>query len=325
MADKDFIIENGVLVEYAGLGGDVVIPDDVTRIGGYVFSWNKKLTSVVIPTGVTSIDEHAFYGCTKLTSVVIPNGVTSIGEYAFGSCTKLKSILIPASVVSIGKYALSWNDKLTKITVDENNKNYKSIKGSLYSKDGKTLIQYAIGKSSGTFVIPDSVTSIGAFAFLRCKRLISVVIGDSVTSIGEAAFRACYKLRDVLIGNNVTSIGKYAFFSCNSLISITVDENNENYKSIDGNLYSKDGKTLIQYAMGNAAWEGFEIPYGVTSIADGAFWGWGLEGIIIHNGVKSIGDEAFEGKDFTIYGYVGSYAEAYAKRKGIAFEEIDWV
>ena len=93
MADKDFIIENGVLVEYAGLGGDIVIPDNVTRIGEYVFSWNKKLTSVVIPTDVTSIGVHAFYGCTKLTSVVIPNGVTSIGEYAFGSCTNLKSIL----------------------------------------------------------------------------------------------------------------------------------------------------------------------------------------------------------------------------------------
>ena len=81
--------------------------------------------------------------------------------------------------------------------MDENNLNYKSIDGNLYSKDGKTLIQYAIGKTATSFVIPDSVTTIGDGAFRYCNSLTNVTIGDSVTTIGEGAFSCCYSFTDV--------------------------------------------------------------------------------------------------------------------------------
>jgi hypothetical protein len=77
---------------------------------------------------------------------------------------------------------------LTSITVDEGNQYYKSIDGNLYTKDGKTLIQYAAKKDNTSFEIPDSVTSIGDFAFAYCFDLKSITIPDSVTSIGSSAF-----------------------------------------------------------------------------------------------------------------------------------------
>ncbi|MBR1867377.1 MAG: leucine-rich repeat protein, partial [Clostridia bacterium] len=74
-----------------------------------------------------------------------------------------------------------------------------------------------------------------------------------MTSIGGEAFEDCYSLTSIELPSSVTSIGALAFDRCSSLSSITIDENSQNYKSIDGNLYSKDGKTLIQYAIGKTA------------------------------------------------------------------------
>ncbi|MBO4252206.1 MAG: leucine-rich repeat domain-containing protein, partial [Clostridia bacterium] len=202
---------------------------------------------------VTSIGEGAFVRYSSLTSINIPDSVTSIRNYAFSFCSRLTSIVIPDSVTSIGDEAFSDCYSLTSINVSANNMNYKSIDGNLYSKDGKTLIQYAIGKTATAFTIPDSVTSIGDWAFGGCSGLTSVTIGNSVTSIGYGAFYGCSSLTSITIPDSVTSIGDGAFYGCSSLMSINVSANNMNYKSIDGNLYSKDGKTLIQYAKGKTA------------------------------------------------------------------------
>ena len=207
--------------DYAFLGCDsltsIVIPDSVTIIGDWAFSYCESLTSVVIGNRVTSIGAWAFYKCTSLTSVEIGNSVTSIGYRAFSSCDSLTSVEIGDGVTSIGDYAFSYCDSLTSIEVDADNQYYKSIDGNLYSKDGKTLIQYTIGKTDTSFKVPSGVTSIGDYAFYNCKSLTSIVIPDSVTSIGYEVFFNCTSLTSVVIGNGVTSIGNSVFFNCRSL------------------------------------------------------------------------------------------------------------
>ncbi len=229
----------------------IVMQNNVTSIGENAFYLCTSLTSVTIPNSVTSIGSYAFEECSSLESIVLPNSLISVGEEVFSGCDKLKynkqsnlkylgnsenqylylagttstsltSITINANCKIVGSSAFSNCHSLTSIKVSDGNIYYESINGNLYSKDGKTLVQYAKGKTEKIFTIPNSVTSIGAYAFNRCDSLQAIVIPDNVTSIGDYAFFLCDSLEVIEISNNVTSIGDYAFFSCSSLTSVTI-------------------------------------------------------------------------------------------------------
>ena len=259
----------------------VVIESGVTGIGDEAFGNCDRLTSVTIPDSVTSIGSGAFGNCYSLTSVTIPDSVTSIGESAFGSCDSLTSVTIPDSVTSIGNGAFSGCDSLTAITVHEDNPFYADVDGVLFSKDGKTLVQYPAGKSGNTYAIPSGVTGIGDYAFSVCNSLTSVTIPDSVTSIGYAAFFGCQSLTSVTIPDSVTGIGDYAFSVCNSLTSVTIPDS---VTSIGSNAFDNcDSLTSVT------------IPDSVTSIGDEAFrYCHSLTSVTIPDSVTSIGGSAFE-------------------------------
>ena len=174
---------------------------DTRTIAAMAFRYETTLKNIVIPDSVVTIGNGAFYFCRNLEKVTIGRGVTSIEADAFMSC-----------------------ESLTNIAVAEGNPNYRSVDGDLYSKDGRTLLQYANGKKEALFVIPDGVTGIGDAAFAFCDTLTRVVIPDSVTRIGDLAFSWCMSLTSVTIGKGVTSIGHEAFSPCNSLTSAVFAE-----------------------------------------------------------------------------------------------------
>ena len=272
----------------------VTIPDSVTSIGKQAFLDCTSLTSVTIPDSVTSIGDSAFCNCTSLTSVTIPDSVTSIGELAFSRCESLTSVTIPDSVTRIGWGAFSNCAALTGIRVAEGNSHYSSdASGVLFSKDKTTLVQCP-GAFSGSYAIPNSVTSIGDYAFSGCSSLTSVTIPDSVTSIGDDAFSDCESLTSVTIPDSVTSIGNCAFASCTSLTGIWVAEGNSHYASdASGVLFNKGMHTLVQCPGAFAA---YTIPDSVTRIGERAFYYCtSLTSVTIPNSVRSIGKWAFRG------------------------------
>ena len=285
---KDFLSSHSYVLDtawrkYKESIKTVIINEGVTSISNYAFYDCRELTSVAMPQGITSISEDAFYICDKLTSINIPESVTSIGEYAFCHCSSLKSINIPDSVASIGEGAFGDCDRLTSISVDENNLNFKSIDGNLYSKDGKILIQYAIGKEDVSFEIPNGVTTIGNDAFFFSD-LENVTIPDSVINIGHNAFGYCFALTGIILPQTVKNIEDYAFSNCDGLKSINIPDGVTNIG--DSTFYKCSSLTNI------------DIPDSVTVIGVKAFSRCSaLTSVNIPESVITVGEDAFDGCD----------------------------
>lgn len=204
---------------------NTVIPESVTGIGDYVFSGRTDLMSVSIPEGVTSIGNYAFSGCSNLQSINlppnlefigrcafdgcanimdfnIPNTVTHIGGNAFGG-TGITTLTIPKSVIEIepnGSYGYSPAVECTKlesIFVEEGNPAFVSENGVLFNKDKTILMCYPAGKSDEKYIMPNTVTIVGASAFSGNKHLTAVTLSSNLEIIGSSAFIWCSGLRDI--------------------------------------------------------------------------------------------------------------------------------
>ena len=188
----EFVVANGILVQYQGKGGAVTIPE-----------------------GVTSIVAGAFDGCDGVTEVVIPEGVTSIGHNAFRGCTGLTKVTAPGTIRSVGIDAFAetpWLEAQDGLVVMGN------------------VLVYAKGQER-ELTVPDGVATIGPDAFKGCPELVRVTLPAGVASIDEVsvlgfgvvtgllnsssclrgAFGCCEKLTDVFVENGDAQIGEYAF------------------------------------------------------------------------------------------------------------------
>ena len=238
----------------------VFMANGVTSIGNFAFYECISLTSMTIPDSVTCIGNCAFNDCSSLASVTIPDSVASIGVYAFCGCTSLKSVTIPDSVTSIGDYAFGFCTSLTGIWVDGGSSHYFSdASGVLFNKD-KTVLAQCPGAFSGSYVIPDGVTSINDAAFVNCTSLTSVTIPDGVTNIGYEVFAGCTSLANMVLPNGVTRIGAEAFDWCTSMKSITIPDS---VTSIGYDAFSNcKSLTNVYFTGTEEAWNGITIDDG---------------------------------------------------------------
>ena len=227
-----------------------------------------------VKEGTRIICNKAFSTCTSLTSIVIPNSVVSIGDGAFSGCLLLEYISIPKSVICLNGNPFSdWNGKLECLSP-----NFIYADDVLFNKDKSEIVSFR-NQNIESYIIPDSVISIGDGAFYSCSSLSNIVIPNSVTDIGNSAFSFCRSLTNIVIPNSVTAIGDSAFSDCRSLTNIVIP----------------DSVT----AIGNFAFWGCSslsnivIPDSVTAIGDYAFYYCSLSNIVIPDSVTAIGICAF--------------------------------
>lgn len=306
----------------------------LTSLRTLYINGNKIEGNLNIPNNVTSIGSYSFSFCGKLTGITIPNSVTSIGNDAFRDCTRLVNITIGDSVSNIDSSAFlntAWYDNQPD--------------GLVYA--GKVAYKYKGTMPENTSIsLKRDTISINNSAFVNCNGLERIMIPDSVTTIGDEAFRGCTSLSIIMIPDSVTTIGNFAFSGCRGLTSITGSATNVSAVArqarptsfvvnitsgniIDNSAFSEcSGLTSITIpdcvtSIGYSAFSNcnrlttITIPDCVTSIGYSAFSGCkGLINITIPDSLTSIGEGAFN--DTTWYNnqpdglvYAGKVAYSY--------------
>ncbi len=202
------------------LSGDGYMPNGTDQCWRLA-KGNCYITELIIEDGVKSIMEGAFSGEEKLKSVVLPDSIEFMGDGAFAD-TGITSVTLPKNLKTFNGSVFN-SQKLTQYNVHPENFWFTAIDGVVYSSDLTKLVAYPVGRFSNgganDFVIPESVTHIGDFAFMNCNHKEFKIPG-TVKNIGTQAFAGNVALSSVDIENGVESIYDGAFLACNELTSI---------------------------------------------------------------------------------------------------------
>ena len=179
----------------------VQLPPSYATIPGSTFSSCYSLKSIHIPASVKTIGASAF-SSSKLETVTLPSGLETINSSAF-SITPLKSVFIPQSVTTIEQSTMGspFNRIPGRITVHAENPNYSGIDGILYNKDTTVLIE-APTFLAGSFVLPETVTTIEFYAFQYDSLLTSIELPAALLEtqpIKNYAFAGCTALRQIIV------------------------------------------------------------------------------------------------------------------------------
>ena len=242
---------SAIITRYSGSAAALTIPSSldghtVKQIGSYAFEKNTTLTSVSIPETVTELEYYAFKGCTSLTAVTIPGGLTKAGSLSngvFSGCSALTTVQFGSGLVS--------------------------IPDALFE-----------GTGLKTITLPESVTSIGSWAFANCAKLEQVSFPAGLTSIDLCAFENCTALTAVTLPKRLTELGSEVFKNCSALKSVWIP------KSLTDNGLGDGFK-------GCTALTDITFETGITKIADRQFDGSPIKSITIPGTVTTVGMSAF--------------------------------
>ena len=291
-------IKDGVLLGYYGLGGDIVLPNTVTKIGNEALKGNDNIVSITIPGSVKEIGNNAFEGCTKLERVIFTNPGQASGNLlirisAFQNCKKLTECEIPARAYQVVGNIFKGCTSLTEVKVNAANPYYFTQDGVLFGpalveyepqyEDDYTLQSYPAGRE-GAYTIPDTVhgkkiDQIWTSGFEGASGLTGITIPASIGRLGTAAFEGT-GLTHVTIPDTVEQVDPAVFQNCTKLVSVKLPAR---LAEIDQYMFANcislqhvdmpDSITKINiYAFHNCtSLTSLALPKGLTSLSVGCF------------------------------------------------------
>ncbi len=245
-SSDDIVILGNEIIKLNNLkiSGDIVIPEGIETIHQKAFKNTPNIQSINFPSTIKEIKESAFLECGvqkitfnplindlvinesafsnnfKLNEVELPEKLISIKKNAFNNLPSLKNITIPSTVIEIHPSAFD------RINFSLNNNTHFCIKDDiLYNDDVTELIKVLPANTQKSYVIPETVKSIGEFAFFKRTDLQCIVLPEGLVSIKEGAFSFCSLLKEIVIPNSVETIGNSAFNFCLKLNTIKMPDN----------------------------------------------------------------------------------------------------
>lgn len=303
----------------------ITFPEGLEKIDEKAFNECTRLGEVTLPSTMKSIGKDAFFECTSLKTVNLNDGLVSIGAGAFFQCNKLKNIVIPSSVTDVGAYCFAWCTNLEEAQIDaalteipnEMFSDCESMKKVNIPSTVKRIGNYAFSKMFNieSIVLPKGMDEIGRGAFdssmIKDQQIDAKVIGvgafgstgltevnlsdrvekmeeDAFVAIGDmdkgARFRIPASLTDLTVGALKNMNVNY----------FEVAEGNPAFKSVDGVLFTADGKKLVAYPTYKKEVDTYTVPDGVEEICESAFWNSRIKkAIIFPDSLKKIGNDAF--------------------------------
>ena len=283
----------------------IIIGKDITTVGNYAFCYAQKVTEVVFEEGsqLKSVGVLGFFNVPSVTEITLPDTVTYISAYAFGDCFALTDLYVPQGVNNIYANAFA-NSKKVVLNVAEGTyaEEFAVAKGIAYETREFIYTPIAGGKLSETveWAMYENgelwITGTGAMPHFTSHRdqpwyttnhlIKKIIIGKDITTVGNYAFCYAQKVTEVVFeeGSQLDRIGAMAFFNLPSLVEIILPETTTG---------------IGVYAFGDC---------------------FALAELYIPEGVSVIGANAFVNSTKIVLNVVeGSYAEEYAKSKGIAY------
>lgn len=297
----------------------IKLPASIKSIGKAAFKGCSELKSVSYHEGITDIGQSAFDGCSSLIDFNIPSSIKSLGDFAFQGCSSLTTLSFPIAITHIPEGVCYGCSNLTSVYLSE--QTTEISEGRLHDIEG----EYYMGAYyAGCFAnctnlveinLPESLVSLGSYAFQNCTNLSNITLPQNITILREGVFAGCKSLTDIIIPEKVTRISEYydsyryysrgTFHGCTNLVSVNIPSKTT---IIGENCFSgcfKLTPIILPDSLQEIGYQAFSgcsslvkicIPENVSKIGYGAFGSCtSLEEVILPESITTIENNLFNG------------------------------
>lgn len=238
------------------LGGDLL------SIGNYAFYNCKAVAGIRLPDKVTTIGSGAFGGCSKLTELEFPNSIETIGSSVLENCTSLEKVSFGGNIKKVLGNVFEGCPKLSEVTVSESNANIMAENNVLYNKEKTKIIYYASGMEGDKFSIPDTVKTVGSYAFTYCTHLEEIRFPESVEVMEGYAVYHNDSVTKLLFYGNAPTVTEYGYCTVGNTNGYTEEcyayNTSVTSNSVKGGSYDNTG-LMVYKTKGSTGWaDGWE-------------------------------------------------------------------